>query len=84
MDDSDLGYYSQAKVMKLTSLSRSTLWRLRQEGAFPELYSIPGTKRRKGYFKHEIHQWLEGNWPPKSNLGDGPLPQPMVCGPAPI
>lgn len=47
---------STRKVMELTGLSRSTIWRLEKRGAFPQ--SIPLSPGRKGYSAAEVNEWL--------------------------
>ena len=44
------------EVMNRTGLSRTTLWRLEREGAFPPRRQI--TPNRIGWIENEIEQWL--------------------------
>lgn len=53
----DYAYYSDAEVETLTTLSSSTIFRLRKEGRFPKSEWIaPG---RKGTRAHKLHAFLE-------------------------
>ena len=48
---------SQRDVIRITGLSRTTLWRLRADGQFPEPVQIsPG---RKAFFSDDIAAWLD-------------------------
>lgn len=52
----DYAYYSDAEVETLTTLSSSTIFRLRREGRFPHSEWIaPG---RKGTRAHKLHAFL--------------------------
>lgn len=44
------------EVLKLIGISRSTLWRLRQENLFPAPVKI--RNHTLGWFRHEIDEWL--------------------------
>ena len=44
------------EVMRLTSLSRSTLWRLQQKGAFPGRITL--STNRVGFREQEVITWL--------------------------
>ncbi len=45
------------EVLAMTGLSRSTLWRLQQDGRFPKPFAIsPGTK---GWLRSVIEAWLQ-------------------------
>jgi prophage regulatory protein len=45
------------QVMEMTSLSRTTLWRLKKSGAFPQ--GIPLSPRVRGYLESDIIEWLQ-------------------------
>ena len=48
--------YSPRDVQQRTTLSGTTIWRLRQQRKFPEPVELsPG---RKGYRQSDIEQWL--------------------------
>jgi prophage regulatory protein len=52
----ELGFYSDAELDQLTSLSRTTRWREIKAGRFPKPVELsPG---RKGFAKRAIHQWM--------------------------
>ncbi len=45
------------EVLAMTGLSRSTLWRLQQDGRFPKPFAIsPGTK---GWLRSVVEAWLQ-------------------------
>lgn len=59
---------SSKDVQELTSLSRSTLWRLENASAFPRAIRIsPG---RKAYRRSEIEAWIADQYVPSYGEGD--------------
>ena len=46
------------EVCRRTGQSRTGLWRLIKAGKFPQPVDL-GTKRRVGFFEHEIQEWIE-------------------------
>jgi predicted DNA-binding transcriptional regulator AlpA len=51
-----MGFITQAECEKRTSLSRTTIYRMRRDGKFPDMYRLsPG---RKGYRKEEVENWI--------------------------
>ena len=48
---------SRAEVLKRTSLSQPTLWRLENKGEFPK--SIRISKGRVAYSEDEVDAWVE-------------------------
>ena len=49
--------FTTQQVEELTSLSRSTIWRLAKAGQFPDKVSIsPG---RKAYLREDIEAWVK-------------------------
>ena len=52
----EVRYLPAKAVVRATSLSRTTLWRLSRTGAFPAPYPLsPG---RVGWSEAEVRQWL--------------------------
>jgi len=49
--------YSIKQAISLTSLSKSTIYRLIQEGRFPKPLII--SRRRVGWRQSDIYAWLE-------------------------
>lgn len=47
---------SAQKVIEITSLSRSMLWRLERAGSFPAALRM--SAGRKAYVAAEVHAWL--------------------------
>lgn len=45
------------EVVKLTGLSRVTLWRLEKSGKFPQRVNL--TASRVGWIETEIDEWIE-------------------------
>jgi prophage regulatory protein len=52
-----LGFYSEAELDAITSLSRVTRWRLRRQGKFPS--SVELSPGRNGTPKAAVHRWIE-------------------------
>lgn len=50
------GYYTIRQVCELTTLSVPTIWRLRQDGKFPEPEKL--SPRRVGWRRHVIEKWI--------------------------
>lgn len=48
--------YRLPRVKELTSLSRSTIYRLEAQGQFPERISL--SENTTGWYADEINQWL--------------------------
>lgn len=48
---------SKEQVLKLTSLSYPTIWRMMKTGKFPK--SIQASMRRVAWRKTDIDQWIE-------------------------
>jgi prophage regulatory protein len=49
---------STREVMEVTSLGRTTLWRLEREGEFPARRRLIG--HRVGWLQSEVDGWLQG------------------------
>ncbi len=53
------------EVVKMLGVSRTTLWRMVQAGAFPRPVQI--TERNRGYLLDDVQAWmqarLEASWP---------------------
>lgn len=47
---------SKEKVIEMTSLSGSTIWRMMKENKFPK--SVQATMRRVAWRKSDIEQWI--------------------------
>lgn len=47
----------EAEVCALTGLSRTTIWRLEQEGKFPPRCKI--AKHATGWFLSQVEEWFE-------------------------
>jgi predicted DNA-binding transcriptional regulator AlpA len=45
------------ETMKVTNLSRSTLWRLERKGKFPQRINI--SSNRVGWYEDEVGDWIE-------------------------
>ena len=45
------------ETMKVTNLSRSTLWRLERKGKFPQRINI--SSNRVGWYEDEVGAWIE-------------------------
>lgn len=54
-----------SEVMRRTSLSEATLWRLRRANQFPVFLQI--SKRRIGVWEDELDEWMK-NRPPADPL----------------
>jgi predicted DNA-binding transcriptional regulator AlpA len=52
----DLMIYSEKKVIEITGLSRSTIYRSTKTGIFPKAKQLSG--RRKGYLAKDIYSWI--------------------------
>jgi prophage regulatory protein len=48
---------SRKEVLKITSLSRATLFRLEREGRFPK--AVPITDSRVAYSAEDVDAWIE-------------------------
>lgn len=48
----------EQEVAEVTGLSRTTRWRMVQDGRFPPPLKL--TSRNHGWLKSDIDQWLEG------------------------
>ncbi|WP_367187376.1 helix-turn-helix transcriptional regulator [Rhizobium oryzicola] len=56
-DDDKYRLFSIWEVCRITTLSRTSLWRLRKtDSSFPRLVSL--TARRKGIRRTELEAWL--------------------------
>ncbi len=53
----DFGYLRFPEVRQLTGLSRSTLWRMEREGAFPARRKL--SARSVGWLASEVKIWTE-------------------------
>jgi prophage regulatory protein len=53
---SDFQFISENDCQELTSLSRTTIWRMRKKGLFPEMVQI--SEGRKAYRKDQILEWI--------------------------
>lgn len=47
---------SKAKVIEVTSLSNTTIWRMMKQGKFPK--SVKASMRRVAWKKSDIDTWL--------------------------
>jgi predicted DNA-binding transcriptional regulator AlpA len=52
-----IGFYSEAELDAITSLSRVTRWRLTKQGKFPP--SVELSPGRKGTPKAAVHEWIK-------------------------
>ena len=50
-------FIGEPEIKKITSLSRSTRWRLEREGKFPKKHHL--SANRIGYLQSDIKEWLE-------------------------
>ena len=46
----------QKEVVQLTGLSRVTIWRLEQQGEFPEKIAL--SPNRVGWLENEVSDWI--------------------------
>jgi len=53
---SEFKFISDHDCQELTNLSRTTIWRMRKKGLFPEMYSI--SDGRKVYRLSEVLDWM--------------------------
>ena len=63
------GFLREREVCELTSLARTTLWRLRRRGEFPTPHTL--TTGRKGYARREIADWLAAHGRADANADGG-------------
>lgn len=49
---------STKQVCDLTSLSRTSIWRLERQGEFPSARPLFG--KRKAYVEREVREWIAG------------------------
>jgi prophage regulatory protein len=49
---------SVEEVVKMTGLSRTTIWRKRREGTFPR--SVQISERRVGFRTSDLNAWMTG------------------------
>lgn len=56
-DPSDLGYLRFPEVHRLTQLSRTTLWRMERDGAFPARRKL--SRRAVGWLASEVRLWSQ-------------------------
>lgn len=47
---------SKAKVVEITSLSATTIWRMMKKGTFPK--SVRASMGRVAWYKSDIDKWL--------------------------
>jgi prophage regulatory protein len=52
-----IGFMSEKEVLKITSLSRSTIWRLRKANQFPKKYRLSNGCHR--YKESELIAWCQ-------------------------
>ena len=52
----EVGFFSVAQVCGMTTLSRTTLWRLVDQGTFPK--PVPLSRRRVGWPKQVVLDWM--------------------------
>ncbi|MCZ6848112.1 MAG: AlpA family phage regulatory protein [Alphaproteobacteria bacterium] len=61
VNDTDNGsvdrFIGESEIKKITSLSRSTRWRLEREGRFPKKRHL--SANRIGWLQSEILEWIE-------------------------
>jgi predicted DNA-binding transcriptional regulator AlpA len=57
------------EVVQVTSLSRSTIWRLESAGQFPRRISLSG--HRVGWLENDIDQWIASRRGPSASLDPG-------------
>ncbi len=68
------------EVVKMLGVSRTTLWRMVQAGAFPRPVQI--TERNRGYLLDDVQAWmqarLEASWPqaPQAALAEATAARP--------
>jgi len=58
---------STAEVQQMTSLSRTTLWRLERDKKFPARRKL--TAQRVGWVREEVEEWLKNRPQPPFTAG---------------
>ncbi len=53
------GFVSIELAEKLTTLDKTTQYRERNKGKFPQLVTISSMGRRKGYRIQDLHEWIK-------------------------
>lgn len=48
--------YSKAKVVEITTLSATTIWRMMRKGEFPQ--SVRASMGRVAWYKSDIDKWI--------------------------
>ena len=48
-------------VHSITSLSRTTIWRLHTKGLFPKPMKVPGSHHLR-WRESEVQAWIAGKW----------------------
>ena len=61
-------FLSSKQVQELTSLSRTTLWRLEKEGLFPSRIQV--SPRRVAWSEAEVIEWLKSRQRVNGEGGD--------------
>lgn len=61
---------SKKQLIKICSLSYTTIWREERAGRFPARVQL--SERRVGWYEDEIETWLETRSPVVKSSGDGP------------
>ena len=56
-------------VQRLTTLSRSTLWKLEREGKFPKGHTLPALPAAKVWLESDVLRWMREQIDPSSRSG---------------
>jgi predicted DNA-binding transcriptional regulator AlpA len=54
--DEDIGFFTERELDRITGISRTTRWRLRRQGKFPQSVSL--SARRVGTSKAKVKAWI--------------------------
>ena len=50
------------EIQKMTTLSRSTIWKLERDGKFPKGRSLPALPAAKVWLESEVQAWMQLEW----------------------
>ena len=72
------------QVLEMIGVSRTTLWRMVQSGAFPAPVRI--TQRNSGYVLEAVEEWMKARaagvpWQPATSRAEPPRTPPTVASP---
>ncbi|MGK9338410.1 helix-turn-helix transcriptional regulator [Sinorhizobium meliloti] len=56
-----IGFYTVKDICRILNVCRTTLWRMRRDGVFPDPPEIYGRLLR--WPKHQVDEWVLHHWP---------------------